>query len=108
MTADLSPHQANRSNAKPQSGLSKRTGIDTASKRAKKENTRDHFSDEQWHDMVATCAYYRAQQRTAGNGSAEQDWHEAEALLRERFSSTDIEKIAGSRGEATNIETKGE
>lgn len=38
-----------------------------------------------WQDMIATAAYYRAEKRGFAGGSAEEDWHEAEAELRERF-----------------------
>jgi len=40
------------------------------------------FALEQWHEMVATAAYFRAQQRSFCGGSPEQDWLEAEAELR--------------------------
>lgn len=38
-----------------------------------------------WQDMIATAAYYRAEKRGFAGGSAEEDWYEAEAELRERF-----------------------
>jgi len=38
-----------------------------------------------WQDMIATAAYFRAEKRGFAGGSAEQDWYEAEAELRERF-----------------------
>jgi hypothetical protein len=38
-----------------------------------------------WQDMIATAAYYRAEKRGFDGGSAEEDWYEAEAELRERF-----------------------
>jgi len=38
-----------------------------------------------WQEMIATAAYYRAEKRGFAGGSAEQDWVEAEAELRERF-----------------------
>lgn len=41
------------------------------------------FNDEEWHDMVATAAYYRAESRGFEGGSPEEDWYEAEARLRE-------------------------
>ena len=100
--------QANRTNPKPHAGHSDKKRKSTALKHGTNKDPLDQFNDKERHEMVATCAYYRAQDRNFDNGSAEQDWYEAEALLRERFSSTDVEKIASSRGEATNIETKGE
>lgn len=76
----------------------------------KTADPRTEFSDEEWHDMVATAAYYRAEARGFEGGSAEDDWYEAEAELRERLSAGDssVETDSGSGGEATNIETKGE
>jgi len=38
-----------------------------------------------WQDMIATAAYFRAEKRGFAGGSAEEDWYEAEAELRERF-----------------------
>jgi hypothetical protein len=40
------------------------------------------ISPEQWRTMVAEAAYYRAQRRGFGGGSAEQDWFEAEEEIR--------------------------
>lgn len=74
------------------------------------EDPRTEFSEQEWHDMVATAAYYRAEGRGFDGGSTEQDWYEAEAELRERFTASDsnIESVSTSGGEATGIETKGE
>lgn len=74
------------------------------------EDPRNEFSDEEWHEMVATAAYYRAEARGFEDGSSEEDWYEAEAGLRERFSAADshIETVSTSGGNATNIETTGE
>lgn len=88
----------------------------TKSKRAvgtihqKTADPRNEFSDEEWQDMVATAAYFRAEARGFEGGSAEDDWYEAEAELRERLSVGEgsVETDSGFGGEATNIETKGE
>jgi hypothetical protein len=56
------------------------------------------FSAEEWHDMVATAAYFRAQARGFEGGSAEEDWYEAEAQLREQFARAEDE--ADERAEA--------
>lgn len=47
--------------------------------------TKRHFSDDEWYDMVATAAYYRAQSRGFDGGSPELDWYEAEAELEEQL-----------------------
>jgi Protein of unknown function (DUF2934) len=52
------------------------------------ETSRDSrmgFTAQEWHDMVATAAYFRAESRGFENGSAQDDWFEAEAQLRERL-----------------------
>jgi hypothetical protein len=40
---------------------------------------------EEWRDMVATAAYYRAQARGFKPGSPEQDWFAAEDDLKQRL-----------------------
>ena len=88
----------------------KQSAVAGGSKHRTTEDPRKEFSEEEWHDMVATAAYYRAEARGFDGGSTEQDWYEAEAELRERFSASDsnIESVSTSGGEATGIETKGE
>ncbi|MBI3530831.1 MAG: DUF2934 domain-containing protein [Betaproteobacteria bacterium] len=88
----------------------KRLSVPTSSKHGTTEDPRNEFSGEEWNDMVATAAYYRAEARGFDGGSAEDDWYEAEAELRERFSKADshIETVSTSGGDATNIETTGE
>ncbi len=87
-----------------------RGGRVTGSKHGTTADPRSEFSDEEWRDMVATAAYYRAQARGLDSGSAEEDWYEAEAEMRERFAAADsqVETAASSDDGATNIETKGE
>ena len=79
-------------------------------KRGKTEDPRNEFNEEEWRDMVTTAAYYRAEARGFEGDSAEDDWYEAEAELRERFSAADsaIETVSTSGGDTTNIETTGE
>ena len=88
----------------------KRPSVAARSKHGKTEDPRNEFSDDEWRDMVATAAYYRAEERGFEGGSTEDDWYEAEAELRERFSAadSDIETDATSGGDAANIETTGE
>jgi len=50
------------------------------------EDPHTGFSDEEWRDMVATAAYFRCASRGFQEGSADEDWYEAEAELRERLS----------------------
>ena len=88
----------------------KRPSVAAGSKHGKTEDPRSEFSDDEWRDMVATSAYYRAEARGFEGGSVEDDWYEAEAELRERFSTaeSDIETDLTSGGDVTNIETTGE
>ncbi|HEX4984654.1 MAG TPA: DUF2934 domain-containing protein [Burkholderiales bacterium] len=74
------------------------------------EDPRHGFSEEEWHDMVSTAAYYRARARGFENGSADEDWFEAEAELRTRFGAaeSDVEGGPNPGDGATGIETKGE
>jgi hypothetical protein len=74
------------------------------------EDPRNEFSDDEWNDMVANAAYFRAEARGFDEGSADEDWYEAEAELRERFSAVQghVESVSSSGGDSTNIETTGE
>jgi hypothetical protein len=71
---------------------------------------RNEFNDEEWQDMVATAAYYLAEARGFEGGSADEDWYEAEAEMRERFGAADsqVETVQIDRGAAANMETEGE
>ena len=42
------------------------------------DDPREQFSDDEWHDMVATAAYFRAEARGFKDGSADEDWYEAD------------------------------
>lgn len=53
------------------------------------KDPRSEFSDEEWHDMVAQVAYFRAEARGFTDGSSDEDWYEAEAELRERLAKGD-------------------
>jgi hypothetical protein len=88
----------------------KRQPTATVARGSTEEDPRNEFSEEEWHEMVATAAYFRAASRGFAEGSVDEDWYEAEAELRERFSAAegDIETGSTSGGEATNIETTGE
>jgi hypothetical protein len=88
----------------------KQQPIGTVPKGSTGKDPRNEFNDEEWREMVATAAYFRAASRGYEDGSADEDWYEAEAELRERFSAaeSDIEPDSTSGREATNIETIGE
>ncbi|HKQ22837.1 MAG TPA: DUF2934 domain-containing protein [Burkholderiales bacterium] len=81
-----------------------------ASKLQTTKDPRTEVSDDEWQDMVATAAYFRAEARGFEGGSADEDWYEAEAELREHLSAGDssVERDSDSGGEASNIGTKGE
>lgn len=72
------------------------------------ENRPRHFTADEWHEMVATAAYYRAQARGFVNGSAEEDWYEAEAELRAHFDPAETGEEGNDGGTATGFQTKGE
>lgn len=74
--------RAESSKARKSSSGSPRT---TVTAHPTSRDPRVEFSDEEWHDMVATAAYYRAESRGFEGGSPEEDWHEAEARLREQL-----------------------
>lgn len=73
------------------SGASRRGARVTGSKHGTTPEARSEFSDQEWRDMVATAAYFRAHGRGFDGGSAEVDWYEAEAEMRERFAAADSE-----------------
>ncbi|MGQ0579808.1 MAG: DUF2934 domain-containing protein [Betaproteobacteria bacterium] len=76
----------------------------------KTADPRNEFSDEEWQDMVATAAYYRAQARGFDEGSPEDDWYEAEAELRAQLagSQAGTESVSDSGAGAPDIEREGE
>ncbi len=39
---------------------------------------RQYISDEVYCDMIAKCAYYKAEQRDFVDGNEVEDWHDAE------------------------------
>ena len=40
------------------------------------------YTPHEWHEMVATAAYFRAERRGFAGGSQEEDWLAAEAELK--------------------------
>ena len=67
---------------------------------------RSELSAEAWRDMVSTAAYFRAEARGFEDGSAEDDWYEAEAELRAQLSGADEgpESVPGSGAPDTKRE----
>jgi hypothetical protein len=76
----------------------------------KTTDPRSEFSDEEWRDMVATAAYYRAQARGFDEGSPEDDWYEAEAELRSQLARAEggTESVPDSGAAPADIEREGE
>lgn len=68
------------------------------------------FSDEEWYDMVATAAYYRAESRGFEGGSPEDDWQQAEAELREQIAGAreTFDMDESPEATRTDIEREGE
>ena len=54
----------------------------------KKKTTAPAITPQDWHQMVATAAYLRAEARGFVGGSAEQDWLDAEAELMAKVGGT--------------------
>ena len=52
---------------------------------------RQDFNEDEWHDMVAAAAAYRAQARGFDGGAVEDDWCETEAELREQLARAEDE-----------------
>jgi hypothetical protein len=102
--------QKKRARTTPAKKLAKRRPVAASPKPRMIADPRIEFSNEEWQDMVATAAYYRAEARGFDDGSADEDWYEAEAELRERFNAADsgIETDLASGGAAADIETTGE
>jgi len=78
------PGKGRRASQQPKS-TRKKTSRSVAAKPVVPKVTKRHFSDDEWYDMVATAAYYRAELRGFEGGSPEFDWYEAEAGLEEQL-----------------------
>jgi hypothetical protein len=76
----------------------------------KTTDPRSEFGDEEWREMVATAAYYRAQARGFDEGSPEDDWYEAEADLRAQLARAEggTESVPDSGAGPADIEREGE
>jgi Protein of unknown function (DUF2934) len=58
---------------------------DTAARNANRKTPPPEIGSQEWQEMVAAAAYYRAEARGFRGSSPEQDWLEAEAELLERL-----------------------
>lgn len=76
----------------------------------KTADPRNEFNDEEWHDMVSTAAYFRAEARGFEGGSAEDDWYESEAELREQLARAEegTESVTDSGVGPADMERQGE
>ena len=76
----------------------------------KTADSRSEFSDEAWHEMVATAAYHRAEARGFNEGSPEDDWYEAEAELRAQLARAEegTESVPDSAASPADVEREGE
>lgn len=95
-------HSTSRSQGKsgqspPRKSARRKPARAAASRHGVLADPKREFSDEEWYDMVATAAYYRAESRGFEGGSPEDDWYEAEAELRERMASAEDAYGTGSR-----------
>lgn len=72
------------------------------------KDPRTEFSEDEWHEMVATAAYYRAECRGFDGGSAEDDWYEAEAELREQLAKAERETEPNSNSDGNTADMERE
>ena len=101
-----SPASSTKTARKPRAAKS--TGKGTAKRRTVRKakgvahptihDPSEQFTPEEWHDMVATAAYYRAEARGFEGATPEDDWYEAEAEVREQLAQAEDE--ADDRAEA--------
>jgi hypothetical protein len=78
-------HRKARPAAKPKPRKSRNLRSPSGAAHETSQDPRLEFSNDEWHDMVATAAYFRAESRGFESGSTEEDWYEAEAQLREQL-----------------------
>jgi len=72
----------------------KRTSARKRARAVSYETSRDprlDFNEDEWHDMVAVAAAWRAEARGFDGSSSEEDWCETEAELRERLARAEDE-----------------
>jgi hypothetical protein len=77
--------------AKPKAGKTGKSRRPSGMPHETSRDPRSEFNDEEWHDMVATAAYFRAESRGFEGGSPDEDWFEAEAQLREQLARAEDE-----------------
>jgi hypothetical protein len=71
---------------------------------------KSEFTGDEWHEMVAQAAYFRAESRGFEGGSPEDDWYEAEAELREQIARAEdtLDPSVSSNTTYGDIERTGE
>lgn len=96
---------------KPQRSVHRKPALTAKSRHGVLADPKREFTDDEWYDMVATAAYFRAESRGFEGGSPEDDWYEAEAELRERMASAedtfDMESGESPETDRNDIERKG-
>lgn len=85
--------------AAPKAGRARRPRQTGPAPHETSRDPRQEFNDDEWHDMVATAAYYLAESRGFEGGSPDEDWYEAEAQLREQMALAEDEADAGAEGD---------
>jgi hypothetical protein len=83
-------HKA-RPAAKPKPRQSRKSRNPSSAAKQTSQDPRLEFSNDEWYDMVATAAYFRAESRGFEGGSPEEDWYQAEAELREQLARAEDE-----------------
>jgi hypothetical protein len=64
------------------------------------------FTNDEWHEMVATAAYFRAESRGFEGGSPEDDWYEAEAEVREQLARAEDTPDWSESPNATDVDVE--
>jgi hypothetical protein len=86
--------RTDRASGKPASSpvvRKRRVARPTTARQQTSRDPRHDFSDEEWHEMVSTAAYFQAEARGFEGRSPDEDWYEAEALLREQLAKAEDE-----------------
>jgi hypothetical protein len=103
-------HRKARPAAKPKPRKSRKSRQPAGTPHETSQDPRLEFSNDEWQDMVATAAYFRAESRGFESGSTEEDWYEAEAQLREQLArgEDEADEKAESGLDLTAHKTEGE
>ena len=77
--------------SKPKPRKSRKSRHPSGTAHETSQDPRLDFSNDEWYDMVATAAYFRAESRGFEGGSPDEDWYEAEAQVREQLARAEDE-----------------